>query len=150
MKTLAALTCVGGVTSCASSPRPKEIQFVEFLRLAEKHAARDTPYPAPDTKTPIFGSDFTVEAFRSYRIVGTTYEFSATPCVDRRTLAEELQKLGFNKEPMGLPNSHGNVYARDNFRLGPGNYRSIGAEFWPTDKLRCLHFLYVDYSDSAT
>jgi len=153
MKALATLMCVVAVAGCASYMSPKKPlvghQFVEFLRAAERHAALDRPYPAPDAKTPIAGSDFTIESFSSQRIVGTSYHFAATPCVDRKTLAEELKRLGFEKEPIGVPSSHANIYARDNFRLGPGNYRSVGAEFWPGD-LRCLQFLYLDYSDSAT
>ena len=153
MKVLTTLVFVVTVGGCASYTSPHEPvvshQFVEFLRAAERQAALDKPYPAPDTKTPIVGADFTIESFSSTPIVGTTYRFAATPCVDRSTLGEELRRLGFEKEPVGLPSSHANVYARDNFRLGPANYRSVGAEFWPRD-LRCLQFLYVDYSDSAT
>ena len=154
MKVLASLLCVVGITGCTSHASPKEPlvshRFVEFLRTAEQHAGEDKPYPSPDTKIPIAGSDFTIQSFKSTRVVGTAYDFATVPCVEREALAEELKRLGFKKQPIGLPNSHGNIYARDNFRLGPDNHRSINAEFSVQSNFRCLQFLYIDYSDSAT
>ena len=148
MKNLVNLLFVAVVAGCASSsirttPSTNH-EFADFLRDAESYAAQDKSYLSPDIKPPITGSNFTVTSFTFSRSTYTMYQFAETPCVSRESLAEELVKLGFEKQPPG-PFSYSFHVLHDTFHSTRNRNRSVNAEFWRKTGFQCLHYLFIDY-----